>query len=269
MDLKNCGERLSYGDRSSIEISVLSSHANKTIIIKLHLNPCTKKLMSLKLVAVPQQLIGNCPSFLCLHSDARRNCFCLSDNLLAPFSKPDGGVCKTPLGTSGVCISIFECSPIIALLKAPSRTNEQIQFIISSKEQKCKSRETVLDSDTDSLDEEELINYFGVESYIFSNIPDHFGSIEKDTLNLYDPRQMSEMIIVLVHQRPIRSRHLSFTGNLAIGHVPPRFELGSLDSKSRVLTITPWNRHKEIAGKVGNQQMLGKRDEANPSSSER
>ncbi|GIY93520.1 hypothetical protein CEXT_514321 [Caerostris extrusa] len=23
--------------------------------------------------------------------------------------------------------------------------------------------------------------------------------------------------------------------------VPPRFELGSLDSKSRVLTITPWN----------------------------
>ena len=25
------------------------------------------------------------------------------------------------------------------------------------------------------------------------------------------------------------------------GQVPPRFELGSLDSKSRVLTITPWN----------------------------
>ena len=24
--------------------------------------------------------------------------------------------------------------------------------------------------------------------------------------------------------------------------VPPRFELGSLDSKSRVLTITPWDR---------------------------
>ena len=23
--------------------------------------------------------------------------------------------------------------------------------------------------------------------------------------------------------------------------VPPRFELGSLDSKSKVLTITPWN----------------------------
>ena len=27
------------------------------------------------------------------------------------------------------------------------------------------------------------------------------------------------------------------------GKVPPRFELGSLDSKSRVLTITPWDRH--------------------------
>ena len=25
------------------------------------------------------------------------------------------------------------------------------------------------------------------------------------------------------------------------GQVPPRFELGSLDSKSRVLTITPWD----------------------------
>ncbi|KFD60000.1 hypothetical protein M514_27821 [Trichuris suis] len=26
------------------------------------------------------------------------------------------------------------------------------------------------------------------------------------------------------------------------GEVPPRFELGLLDSKSRVLTVTPWNR---------------------------
>ena len=26
-----------------------------------------------------------------------------------------------------------------------------------------------------------------------------------------------------------------------IAEVPPRFELGSLDSKSRVLTITPWD----------------------------
>ena len=26
------------------------------------------------------------------------------------------------------------------------------------------------------------------------------------------------------------------------GKVPPRFELGSLDSESRVLTITPWDR---------------------------
>ena len=25
--------------------------------------------------------------------------------------------------------------------------------------------------------------------------------------------------------------------------VPPRFELGSLDSESRVLTITPWDQH--------------------------
>lgn len=29
--------------------------------------------------------------------------------------------------------------------------------------------------------------------------------------------------------------------------VPPRFELGSLDSESRVLTITPWN-HRSLGG---------------------
>ena len=38
--------------------------------------------------------------------------------------------------------------------------------------------------------------------------------------------------------------------------VPPRFELGSLDSKSRVLTITPWDRrlreklHRQIQNKA-------------------
>ena len=30
--------------------------------------------------------------------------------------------------------------------------------------------------------------------------------------------------------------------------VPPRFELGSLDSESRVLTITPWDHHLLIRG---------------------
>ena len=29
--------------------------------------------------------------------------------------------------------------------------------------------------------------------------------------------------------------------NVCDSEVPPRFELGSLDSKSRVLTITPWD----------------------------
>ena len=29
--------------------------------------------------------------------------------------------------------------------------------------------------------------------------------------------------------------------NVSDSEVPPRFELGSLDSKSRVLTITPWD----------------------------
>ena len=29
--------------------------------------------------------------------------------------------------------------------------------------------------------------------------------------------------------------------------VPPRFELGSLDSKSRVLTITPWGHYNLLS----------------------
>ena len=33
--------------------------------------------------------------------------------------------------------------------------------------------------------------------------------------------------------------------------VPPRFELGSLDSESRVLTITPWNLIGDVAGTMG------------------
>ncbi|GIX87664.1 hypothetical protein CEXT_130541 [Caerostris extrusa] len=31
--------------------------------------------------------------------------------------------------------------------------------------------------------------------------------------------------------------------------VPPRFELGSLDSKSRVLTITPWNPYSHAGNR--------------------
>ena len=35
--------------------------------------------------------------------------------------------------------------------------------------------------------------------------------------------------------------------------VPPRFELGSLDSKSRVLIITPWDRARKV---ISNKQIL-------------
>ena len=37
--------------------------------------------------------------------------------------------------------------------------------------------------------------------------------------------------------------------------VPPRFELGSLDSKSRVLTITPWNPMLQIQDTLADQNM--------------
>ena len=38
--------------------------------------------------------------------------------------------------------------------------------------------------------------------------------------------------------------------------VPPRFELGSLDSKSRVLTITPWDRSHKQAKKIAIKRRL-------------
>ena len=37
--------------------------------------------------------------------------------------------------------------------------------------------------------------------------------------------------------------------------VPPRFELGSLDSKSRVLTITPWNPKVSVSTSIFDQHM--------------
>ena len=40
--------------------------------------------------------------------------------------------------------------------------------------------------------------------------------------------------------------------------VPPRFELGSLDSESRVLTITPWNPPPSTAGRSRQQGLAPK-----------
>ena len=39
---------------------------------------------------------------------------------------------------------------------------------------------------------------------------------------------------------------VGLTGHKPLQQVPPRFELGSLDSESRVLTITPWNPHAAL-----------------------
>ena len=46
---------------------------------------------------------------------------------------------------------------------------------------------------------------------------------------------------VSVIPKAIRSWMKNLLLSTKIHQVPPRFELGSLDSKSRVLTITPWN----------------------------
>jgi hypothetical protein len=43
---------------------------------------------------------------------------------------------------------------------------------------------------------------------------------------------------VIIYLFAVRCR---FPSKKKIQQVPPRFELGSLDSKSRVLTVTPWN----------------------------
>lgn len=44
-----------------------------------------------------------------------------------------------------------------------------------------------------------------------------------------------------------------------VREVPPRFELGSLDSESRVLTITPWNRLREASQPLLLRQSENKR----------
>ena len=43
--------------------------------------------------------------------------------------------------------------------------------------------------------------------------------------------------------------------NFQKNEVPPRFELGSLDSKSRVLAITPWNPKVSVFSIILDQNM--------------
>ncbi len=53
-----------------------------------------------------------------------------------------------------------------------------------------------------------------------------------------------ELVRNVLHYVPVLSTSLRFRfGDMVEKHVkvPPRFELGSLDSESKVLTITPWN----------------------------
>ncbi|KAK6636191.1 hypothetical protein RUM43_009849 [Polyplax serrata] len=68
------------------------------------------------------------------------------------------------------------------------------------------------------------------------------NEIRKTCAEYYGKRKLNDLRL-LEQQYPILSSlcHCVNMNWLAI-LVPPRFELGSLDSKSRVLTITPWNR---------------------------
>ncbi|XP_066150496.1 phenoloxidase-activating factor 1-like [Euwallacea fornicatus] len=44
-----------------------------------------------------------------------------------------GGFCRTPLGEGAKCISVYECAPLMSLLRIPSRTIEQTQFLFNSR----------------------------------------------------------------------------------------------------------------------------------------
>ncbi|XP_050312707.1 phenoloxidase-activating factor 1-like isoform X2 [Anthonomus grandis grandis] len=57
--------------------------------------------------------------------------FCLNIGFLS--AQNIGGFCKTPSGESGKCISIYQCDPLLVLVRAPSRTQEQLQFLTSSR----------------------------------------------------------------------------------------------------------------------------------------
>ncbi|XP_030767624.1 phenoloxidase-activating factor 3-like [Sitophilus oryzae] len=43
-----------------------------------------------------------------------------------------GGFCRTPSGESAKCINIYQCNSILVLLRLPSRTSDQVQFLRDS-----------------------------------------------------------------------------------------------------------------------------------------
>ena len=89
----------------------------------------------------------------------------------------------------------------------------------------------------------------------------HVQSASKFTVQLYVKRQIIYLFIPITvvlsntpivafrgpWAKPLASEDFFLIGDgyvytyKKISQVPPRFELGSLDSESRVLTITPWN----------------------------
>ena len=62
--------------------------------------------------------------------------------------------------------------------------------------------------------------------------------IQEQFTNSYRPICAEIQITVIWIEKEISP---SFKDKKKKSQVPPRFELGSLDSESRVLTITPWN----------------------------
>ncbi|XP_048517101.1 uncharacterized protein LOC109533176 [Dendroctonus ponderosae] len=58
---------------------------------------------------------------------------CLPFLLYSVHAQSLNGYCRTPSGESAKCISIYQCNSLLALVRTPSRTTEQTQFLTSSK----------------------------------------------------------------------------------------------------------------------------------------
>ncbi|CAG9769269.1 unnamed protein product [Ceutorhynchus assimilis] len=58
---------------------------------------------------------------------------CLCFGIISSNAQTLGGYCRTPTGESAKCINVWSCNSLLPLLTAPSRTQEQTNFLVNSK----------------------------------------------------------------------------------------------------------------------------------------
>ena len=92
-------------------------------------------------------------------------------------------------------------------------------------------------------------NYFCIGDKIFSKIiwqkcrdpGSNRGPLDLQSNAL--PTELSRLLVVISNSNWKLKHRQMFEIDKKFDQVPPRFELGSQDSESWVLTITPWNPH--------------------------